>query len=1078
MSLENEDRRSPDKGSDKFDVVLTKLKISYPREFLLSLSNLDICKTLPSGFDESLLCEFEDAMQSIQDRPRIPGSLPLQGFRRNEYGSSPPTGGDSGNYSRGIYGKWESRSSGRSDRDSDSQSDRDSDSGRHYGHQSQRSRQTTEQDGLLGSGSFPRPSGYAAGISAPKVRANEHYQLSKSSELYHPPRPYKAVPYSRRDTDAYNDETFGSMECSNEDRAEDERRRRASFELMRKEQQKALQEKQKLNLEKHKSSDISNLCDALGDKKEEKEPFVKNNEWDISDATPTLSNDFEKSSFASHSSASRPLVPPGFKNYTLEKSSGLKPLIHHPLLEEGKPITGQSLLDAEVNFVQNGIHDGLERRLSQKISLVDGQHVEKTPLLDKGENVNLRVSLDVPIRKSGMEDQLPHALSHLDSNGTLDDPEIVELNADVLEDKTVGDSNKSSSTSILGKIFGSTLSMNDDVSSSAEHHDSKPDDKWSPNSVQSSKFAQWFFEEDAKPADDISSGRPNDLLSLIVSGDKVGYQVSDSEATEHFPRDFSYNTLEQSKKLTLDLPSAANGVSDQACINNKEETSPTVLTCEDLEQSILTEYNAKTTNVQPLLKSWSTTDANTEQASEHVVDHASLHLLSLLQKGTEQSNMTLNFGVDINFPDKPRVSHEHDMATEANSLKGEQNSKNIPILGETLTLETLFGSVFMKELQSVEAPVSVQRGPTGSAEVDVPEPHALPFPVTDSDISSSAIDKIGRQRPSHDHRVLASNHSQQIKLSKAENWLSFDDSKIRRTSSNHPGDIPIHGGFEGGAEFQLPEENIISVADPRNHRMSTFMPTHNSINNINFSSNAPNEIMDKLAAISAVVKDERVMVGSESLPFTRGPYENLEPELSYCSLQVQQPSPQFQPPQLAQVRPLYNHLESHLARMSSQMKFLRPEPMINHDSPANHQFPSNMIQRPFHHPNIGIAGFDVPSHHSMLHQMQMSGNHIPHMLPGFPRGGPVSHHGNQATGLIQEMNQMQGFPLRGRQPNIGSHRLPIPAPDITSGSNPPEAFQKLIEMELRANSKHIHPFAPVPNQGIYGREVDMASRYR
>lgn len=69
---------------------------------------------------------MEDALLRIPDRPRIPGSLPLQGFRRNEYASSPPNWGNSGSYSRGIYGKWESRSSARSDRDSDSQSDRDS----------------------------------------------------------------------------------------------------------------------------------------------------------------------------------------------------------------------------------------------------------------------------------------------------------------------------------------------------------------------------------------------------------------------------------------------------------------------------------------------------------------------------------------------------------------------------------------------------------------------------------------------------------------------------------------------------------------------------------------------------------------------------------------------------------------------------------------------------------------------------------------------------------------------------------------------------------------------------------------
>lgn len=66
--------------------------------------------------------EFEDASQ---DRQRSTGGLSMHSFsRRNEYSSSPPTKGDS--FSRGIHGKWETRSSGRSDKDSDSQSELDS----------------------------------------------------------------------------------------------------------------------------------------------------------------------------------------------------------------------------------------------------------------------------------------------------------------------------------------------------------------------------------------------------------------------------------------------------------------------------------------------------------------------------------------------------------------------------------------------------------------------------------------------------------------------------------------------------------------------------------------------------------------------------------------------------------------------------------------------------------------------------------------------------------------------------------------------------------------------------------------
>ncbi|KAK4411434.1 hypothetical protein Sango_0216400 [Sesamum angolense] len=1021
MSLGNEDRRSLDNGSENFDVVLTKRKISYSRDFLLSVSNLDICKKLPSGFDESLISEFEDALLRLPDRPRISGSLPVHGLRRNEYGSSPPTRAGSGSYPRGTSGKWESRSLGRSDRDSDSQSDRESDSGRRYGHQSRRSWQTPEHDGLLGSGSFPRPSGYAAGISAAKVRANEHHQLGRSSEPYHPPRPYKAVPHSRRDTDAYNDETFGSVECTSEDRAEEERKRRASFEMMRKEQQKALQEKQRLHLEKNESGGVSDLFEVLVNSKEENS--VNNDELEVSTAAPILSNDLEKSSFVSHSPSSRPLVPPGFKSNTLDKSSGLKSLIHPSfsevkniilfiitgfmsltvkniilfiitgfmsltvrlpfqvrylvLLQVQKPVKGERHVDAGQNLVQN-TNDGSERQLSQEISVVDGQPPEKAQ----------------------------HGLFL--NNGRI----LIYIS---------------------GKDSGSTLPVNDGHSSLAEHHESRPDGTWSPNSVQSSKFAQWFFEEEAKVPGDVSSATPNNLLSLIVSAD---------------------------------------GLSDQSCINNKEEGIPSVLTCEDLEQSILSEYHTKTTNMQPVLRNWSTTSTNTNQPSTRVDDHASLQLLSMLQKSTDQNSTTVSSGVDINLADKQPSSQENDLVTVANKPQGEENSKVVPDLGKTLTLETLFGTAFMQELQSVQAPVSVQKGSIGTAQVDATESHGLPLPITDNDTASSTTDETGFQRPSHDFSA-PSNHRQHTKLGKAESWLGSEDSTIGITTSKlHTEAVPKHGGLERVVDFQLPEEeNLVSAGGTQNKRMLAFMPTGNSITNINLSSDIPINLTDKLAALGAVVKDKRGIEGLENVPFARNSYEFMEPEIAYGNVQVQHSSPLFQPPQITKVRPPYPHLEPHHAHMTSHMKFLGPEPIYNHDSPANHQFSSSMIRPPFHHPNVRIAGFDVPSQQSMLHQMQISGNNPPHMLPDFPRGGPVSHHSNQATGFIQEMNQMQGFPFGARQPTIGSRGVLIPA-------DPPEALQRLIEVELRANSRQIHPFAPGHSQGMYGHEVDMGLRYR
>lgn len=65
------------------------------------------------------------------------------------------------------------------------------DSGKRFGNQLRRSWQGPEHDGLLGSGSFPRPSGYTPGLAALKFRANDNYQLNRSNEPYHPPRPYK-----------------------------------------------------------------------------------------------------------------------------------------------------------------------------------------------------------------------------------------------------------------------------------------------------------------------------------------------------------------------------------------------------------------------------------------------------------------------------------------------------------------------------------------------------------------------------------------------------------------------------------------------------------------------------------------------------------------------------------------------------------------------------------------------------------------------------------------------------------------------------------------------------------------------
>ena len=65
------------------------------------------------------------------------------------------------------------------------------DHGRRGANQHQRPGQKPEKDGLLGSGSFPRASGFQGWNSGSKDREEGPHQLQKSSEPYQPPRPFK-----------------------------------------------------------------------------------------------------------------------------------------------------------------------------------------------------------------------------------------------------------------------------------------------------------------------------------------------------------------------------------------------------------------------------------------------------------------------------------------------------------------------------------------------------------------------------------------------------------------------------------------------------------------------------------------------------------------------------------------------------------------------------------------------------------------------------------------------------------------------------------------------------------------------
>ncbi|XP_075101413.1 uncharacterized protein LOC107829230 isoform X1 [Nicotiana tabacum] len=1019
-------------------------RISYSREFLLSISQLGICEKLPSEFDQSILSEFVDTSHSIQDRQRVPGSLPLQGFRRTDYSSSPPTRGDSSSYSRGNFGRWESRSSGRSDRDNESQSDRDSDSGWRSGNQAQHTRQSSEHDGLLGSGSFPRPSAYASGISAPKVRASNNYQSNKSNEPYHPPRPYKAGPHSRRDTDAFNDETFGSVECTSEDRVEEERRRRASFELIRKEQQKALQEKQKSKLEKHKTEDISVL---LEENKEDRAFLDKNSEADGMTTQPFANSDLGKSSFPSQNPPARPRVPPGFKTTVLDKNSGSN-LSHSRVTEVGQPDTEESPLEAKAYAAPNGVLQSVERQSLQEIS---SSYKHASTLKKNDQIANLSAKSDISDGILGMEDRLNRITSHLEFHEALDEPEIIENSTQPSGSKFV-ESSPNPSTSILDKIFGGVVAINVGDSEAPIVNDNiKLNDMLGSKAIESSKFAQWFMEEDRKAPEDSSLSRPNNLLALIVGGDKTRSQAFDGNVSECFPSENFNQSTEPTSKVTLHMPSAPLGVSEPMYESSKREAAPSIFTCEDLEHKMLSEFGEKRSNLHPTSQGCGTNCLDTEEQPVIVDSHASQHLLSLLQKGPDHTNMTGKGSTGTEARNGHVEFTVHDRSKE-------EDTRDSQASGKAVTLETLFGTAFMKELQSVQAPVSVQRSSVGSALIDGLETRKSSLSGFDDGLFSSISDGIGPKGGGKDNRLLQLNHRGQTKLDEPQTWSGYENSQYV-VKSRHPSEM---FSKSEAVEYHLPAENLISARDHLSPQVSMVMPAG---------------ILSKgdLATGSGAGGDGRSLM-NEGLPFSRVSYDQMESEMPLHHIRAQPSTSQFHPLQMSQGKPLFHPMDSGPAHLNPQI-FNGPESMALHEAPGR-QFAGNMMRPPFHHPNGGLTGFGLPVHHPMLQQMQMAGNSPPRLLHDRLRGAQVpSHLSNQGASIMQEVNRIQAFPFAPHQVNISGQTVQMPAPDINTRNIHPEAMQRLVERQLGA-SKQIHPFAAGNVQGMHGHELDMGLRYR
>ncbi|GAB4844524.1 hypothetical protein Ancab_037903 [Ancistrocladus abbreviatus] len=1061
MSIENEDLHFMAQAGETHIKMPERSKISYTREFLLSLSELEVCKKLPRGVDESLLSEFDVTSHGIQDRPRACGSSVLPVFRHNNYGSSSPTEGDMDNYSRGLH-RWDSRSSGQSD--TDTQSDRDSNSGRHYINQSKSSWQNQEHDGLLGSGSFPRP-GYGAGSLGPRFRANDHYQLNRNNEPYHPPRPYKAVPHSRRETnDSYNDETFGSSEYTSRDRVEEEKKRRAEFELMRKEQQKVLQEKLKLNSDKPKDDPLSEIAVLMENPGDDTIP----RKVDDHVVAPACHSDSGKLCTSSQPPPSRPLVPPGFTNSTWESNSGTKSVVHPNAVQIGRLELEDCHLD--------------EKELADKMGFSEKQSENSSPSSGRDiKNADLSTVLEA-CQVCDVNSQSLEASNLPDVSEALGNGEITWLDTEKIGRHNIK-VESTRSTSILEKLFGSALTGDNGATPKLiEDQETKIHDILSPHRFEFSKFAHWFLEEGKKQVEDVPSEKSNDLLLLIVGSGKGGSIISDTKAKLDIPPSESNVGM-----MASNLTSAAVGTAEQLYEKSKPDAVPSVLTCEDLEQSILSKISENNSNSPASELGYRASDMEVEQPKPDIDNCASQHLLSLLQKGMGPMSMTLSSILDKNSP-----AEQHDFESGAGSTGAthgnvsDGNAERFNSSGKTLTLETLFGTVFMKELQSVDAPVSAQRNLVGPARTDALETYGLQFPNSDDSLYPSAVDGIVSKRMSHDSSILASNGGKQIDLAKVEGyWSGFDECRTEVELSRLPTKVdPKSGDFDGPIEVQLPEEDsLITVSDPVNAQSSIVMPDFYApeMESPSSSSKRPVNIAEKLAALGAAMKDERSVVGGkERPPFLHGPYDTVKSEITYQILQGQSSSAQFHPQQLNHGRASFHPVEFHPVHIDPQIRFMAPEAMIHHEAPNHHQFPANTILPPFQNPSAGLPKFDYPLHHPMLQQMHMSGNLAPHVPRGFPGGPPMPiHPTNNPAGYAQEQSPMQGFPFGQWQSNVGGVGMPLPGSEFGDMNNPPEALQRLLEMELRSNTKQPQLFAPGSHtRPMHEHELDAGFWYR
>ncbi|KAA8539962.1 hypothetical protein F0562_026654 [Nyssa sinensis] len=890
-------------------------KISYTREFLLSFSELDTCKELPSGFDRSILCELGDASNNILEQQRTPASVSSYSFRSSEYSSSPSTTWDLGSYSKGYCGKWVSHSSRLNNRDSYMQGSCDSDAGSHYGDQSQRSWKNPEHDGLLGGVAFLSVSGCTAEPLAPKSQENGNYQLSKSDNPYRPPHSYKAVPNSWRESSDL------STESVNGERAE-EKKRRASFELMGKEQQKATQEKQKQIGDKHKEHFDPVIAALLEDCGNDKR--LANESEDC-----VISIGLEKSSFPTQSLACGPPVTPGF----------------------------------------TGIWEN---------------------------NLGIKSSTSPPM---------------------------------------------------------------------AEHQDAEAHETQKPV-LYSSKFAH-LCEEEKKPAAGIS----------FVSMEGANGGSNELFTKHNFPI-FSSNKNELMCKPTTSTSTFdIDGIPEQLFGCSKPSVTPGILTCEDLEQSTVSDSNEISVTQRHCTQGLGVSDLGNEQPNSANDDGASLSFFSLLQPTAFSKLKMISSEKDCFFK-MESDSIMFNISTKGNTQQGEKNQ----------TLKPVSGMGFLN--QSIEASVSVQRGSVDKVtRTDVSEPCGFPFPVADDILYASVADDYGFIGTNYEGN-RATNFGDQTELDRIKaNQSGFDDdwaqivSMLQRERESEL--RPVDGCYETADsidEILWPDEDsLIAIDDsiiPQRSKLvpevasnietkqesrlspvagcdeiadstsELYLPDEDSLIAIDdliipehlvstpgrwgalqadkLTANVTTEIADNLAALNAAHCDERYTVpGEGGLPFLFGSHDMMGSESLLHNLHLQQSDPQFHHSHINPGRSSFYFLDSHQTQMDSQTKFIDPKTIPHNPPSCRHSCTNAQLHPSWKTPPAKAKSFNHPVQYSILQHQRNE------LLRGAALPNPIY----QMACYTQDVNLMQILPLNSQQPLYVGFGMPNPDPRGVAGHN-------------------------------------------